>query len=592
MFRQDIHNVKNQYNIGGVQKHADDHLSVETWIEELGSMGDDNPVLLYKPQGTEDKNQFPGFVSSDFILCLQTSTQRRFMLQFGTNNIVCLDSTHGTTQYDFNLITVMVVDDFGEGNPIAFMICNREDEVALAAFFRAIKARLAPDCAYRASHVMTDDASQYFNAWLSVFGPAVKLLCTWHVDRSWRKAIKQHVPQIEDQVEIYHMLRSMLQELNEQDFQCCLSAFLQHAQSVAPTFASYFVLYSNRAHEWAYCYRVGTQANTNMYVESFHNVLKTVYMERKANRRVDSLISILLRIARDKVFERFIKVEKSTNSKKLHEINKRHVIIMPALPAMVGDGWQIPSQSTDVDYCVLPVRDTCACRLHCSACHCCPHMYECSCVDFAVHATVCKHVHTVHHLRSVSTSDSGVDVSQSSAVNAEDEAPLDDASVPSDTVDDDMATDDLSTSAEQHNVRSRLVSKCQHIMAEAALCHNTEALKCALKHLQTAEASLHAIAQRRASAMPTVRRVPANKKLERQLRFFSTKKKRQPVASRLQKPSADKVNAVKQSLMHYENANVNADLGTTDMDATDVLCSGASYCVDTEEVTTMPHTWH
>jgi len=164
---------------------------------------------------------------------------------------------------------------------------------------------------------MTDDASQYYNAWISVFGPTVKRLCTRHVDRSWRKAIKQHVSAFEDQVEIYHMLRSLLQELNEEDFQSCLAAFMQHVSTVAPGFATYFSAYCGRATEWAYCYRVGTQANTNMYVESFHNVLKTVYMGRQANRRDDSLISILLRVARDKAFERLIKVEKQSNSKKI-----------------------------------------------------------------------------------------------------------------------------------------------------------------------------------------------------------------------------------------------------------------------------------
>ena len=61
------------------------------------------------------------------------------MLQFGTDKIVCLDSTHGTTQYDFNLLTVMVTDDVGDGNPVAFMICNHEDEQALSTFFRAIE---------------------------------------------------------------------------------------------------------------------------------------------------------------------------------------------------------------------------------------------------------------------------------------------------------------------------------------------------------------------------------------------------------------------------------------------------------------------
>ena len=44
------------------------------------------------------------------------------------------------------------------------------------------------------------------------------------------------------------------------------------------------------------CYRNFEHANTdtNMYVESFHNVLKTYYMERKSNKRVDDFINVLL----------------------------------------------------------------------------------------------------------------------------------------------------------------------------------------------------------------------------------------------------------------------------------------------------------
>jgi hypothetical protein len=41
---------------------------------------------------------------------------------------------------------------------------------------------------------------------------------------------------------------------------------------------------------------------------------------------------------------------------------------------------------------------SCDCCLHCSACKCFPHMYRRSCVDYEVHATVCKHAHTIHSL--------------------------------------------------------------------------------------------------------------------------------------------------------------------------------------------------
>ena len=39
---------------------------------------------------------------------------------------------------------------------------------------------------------MSDDAEQYFNSWKGVFGAegTIKLLCAWHVDRSWRYAVK------------------------------------------------------------------------------------------------------------------------------------------------------------------------------------------------------------------------------------------------------------------------------------------------------------------------------------------------------------------------------------------------------------------
>jgi len=105
---------------------------------------------------------------------------------------------------DFKLVTVIAVDDLGEGIPVAFMISNREDEVVLREFFAAIKCRLPSDVKFTASHVTTDDAPQYFHGWTSVFGPADKKLCTWHIDRAWRRTVRQHMLEHEQQVEVYH----------------------------------------------------------------------------------------------------------------------------------------------------------------------------------------------------------------------------------------------------------------------------------------------------------------------------------------------------------------------------------------------------
>ena len=53
----------------------------------------------------------------------------------GHNKIVCVDVTHGTNSYNFLLIAVLVMDEFGEGFPVAWCYSNREDSVILNNFF-------------------------------------------------------------------------------------------------------------------------------------------------------------------------------------------------------------------------------------------------------------------------------------------------------------------------------------------------------------------------------------------------------------------------------------------------------------------------
>lgn len=70
----------------------------------------------------------------DFIMIVQTEHQRSMANKFGDLG-VCCDSTHGTNAYDFNLVTLMVVDEFGEGQPIGWMISNHETYEFLKVFF-------------------------------------------------------------------------------------------------------------------------------------------------------------------------------------------------------------------------------------------------------------------------------------------------------------------------------------------------------------------------------------------------------------------------------------------------------------------------
>ena len=69
---------------------------------------------------------------------MQTSFQKHMLTKFGHKGI-CSDATHGTTGYDFKLISQLVVDELGEGCPVAWCLSNREDFKALKVFNKIIR---------------------------------------------------------------------------------------------------------------------------------------------------------------------------------------------------------------------------------------------------------------------------------------------------------------------------------------------------------------------------------------------------------------------------------------------------------------------
>ena len=243
--RQDIRYIK-LYNIEGVMRYKNDLNSVIVWVREMQSTLGYNPVLLFKEQGTEQPQGLDNFSDNDFILCLQTQFQRDMFTELGSN-VVCADATHGTNMYDFQLITIIVMDEYGEGLPVGWMISNREDAIALNAFFTAIKQACGN---IKPIWFKSDDAQQYFNAWKGVFGEQKikKIICTWHIHRSWRRA---HIKTKEDQITIYHSLCVLLQEHKEPNFRTLLQALLTHLHN---TFYNYFnSTYCFRLEEWAVC---------------------------------------------------------------------------------------------------------------------------------------------------------------------------------------------------------------------------------------------------------------------------------------------------------------------------------------------------
>jgi hypothetical protein len=162
-------------------------------------------------------------------------------------------------------------------------------------------------------------------------------------------------------------------------------------------------------------------------------------------------------------------------------------------------------------------------------------------------------------------------------------------------------------------LRRRLILQCQTLIAKASVCTSREAFECALSHTRTAVTSMLALSRNRMDNFCVKTRMPANKKLVKQLRFFSTRAKRRATRKQFRKPhSAELENAKKKLQKHTvadsvlspntmdreaETAN-NADGENHDatIDAADIChelfdlpvheSEGVPYVVDTEEVLT------
>ena len=70
-----------------------------------------------------------------------------------------------TNSNSFTLVTVLVVDELGEGHQVAWCLSNHEDFFVLEQFLKAIKRRIG---SITPTWFMSDDAEQFFNHFLAL----------------------------------------------------------------------------------------------------------------------------------------------------------------------------------------------------------------------------------------------------------------------------------------------------------------------------------------------------------------------------------------------------------------------------------------
>nr|XP_002123387.1 uncharacterized protein zf(c2h2/swim)-1 [Ciona intestinalis] len=390
--RKDIWNIRKRYHISNVEKHENDTQSVDIWIKELSTGNDFNPVVMYKQQGVTDCD----LLKDDFVLCLQTEFQKHMLREFA-QKMICIDSTHSTTK--FLLTTIMVIDDFGEAIPTAWIISNREDAELLTRAFSALKHKCGD---IMTDIFMSDLANNFYNAWTTVFTiPNKRLYCNWHVDKCWRRMIAKTISNLEDQATVYAYLKILHCETEEQKFRKMLQEVNDVLGETSPQFLEYFnnsYVLDDKYKLWASCFRIGSIANNNMYVEAFHRVLKSVDFSKKQYKGVDNLLMTLIKFSRDKCLEQFIKMPKGKSTHWVAEIQKRHRLVrtVTGVVSLGENEWKVENP-TDHKYTVKKIEPQCLgkCQIKCSMCNVCVHMYTCTCPDFLMHAVACKHIHAI-----------------------------------------------------------------------------------------------------------------------------------------------------------------------------------------------------
>ena len=319
--------------------------------------------------------------------------------------------------------------------------------------------------------------------------------------------------------------------------------------------------YVKRCEQWASCYRIGCMANTNMFAEAFHRLLKVVYLEGKQNRRVDTLLHTLFRIARNLIYEQVTKEEKGKLSHRRSEITKRHKKALEMNDSCVvtcecDNEWKVQSQSsTGTFYTVIRSQVKCNCLLKCLQCKACSHEYNCSCVDYALHSTVCKHIHLVQIRNHFEQSGSVVRQSESTDAAEFSDKRYAENSFHFNTADHFAAV----LQQPQHCIKVdtakvEIGKMLQTIESKVNSCFDQGELNVVKKHLQSAISSMEAhetCSTNKAKALQEQSHPAPNSCSKKQPRFFSTKSK-QPPKPGIKKPSIEEEQTAAKKLRYME----------------------------------------
>lgn len=295
--------------------------------------------------------------------------------------------------------------------------------------------------------------------------------------------------------------------------------------------------YNLNYQQWAYCFRKGCGINTNMRLESMHKVIKYFYLEGKKVKRLDRSLHVLLKYLRDKSVDRIIKKTKGKYTQHTSGIIKRHRIAALSyfsIEAIENENkWLIKSKNNV--YCIENTAQENCCSLKCIECNICFHMYTCTCDDFVLSHFLCKHIHFV--AMKFKTPEVKIDKN-----NEENELTL-------------PLEEKETTISLRENVSMKMSQTFSKFQTATEDSLDKEVLIQIKSHIDTVDKLLEVKSgsQIFTPFMNNKNNEPSNKKILKQINFFSTKKKKKMKNANIKKPTAKESKAIAINLKTHFN---------------------------------------
>lgn len=399
--KHDIHNITTRYGLKkeAVKKSAEP-VSVQSFVKDL-AQSDNIMLMVCKAVGVYS-DIYPNLKEDDFLLIYMSKNQNRILMKHGKDT-VCMDYTTGK---NFHLYTLSVLNDNGEGIPVAFMFTNKVEGSTLTTFFEEIK-RVCGTILCKV--FMSDIGEMVYSAWTTVMGkPNKRIFSTWHVLESWRKNLDSKVENKEKREIMFNSLQSLICEKDEDVFLEKLHTVLRKEEELrlfVDFFSKEFVI--ARPYElWAHSYGTNAELNTSMSLENFNRGIRFSYMKGgKRQLSVEEAAIAALKLIMDKEFYMIFDMRLETLKQKRNSVRCKHKKSLSmdiAKVKQLGDMWKVFYTKKDNFYIVMR-RGTCdSCQLQCFHCKTCYHEYTCSCLAYAIEKDMCEHIHLVVQSSSVS----------------------------------------------------------------------------------------------------------------------------------------------------------------------------------------------